>query len=118
MPTKAAAFHAWASGFGLKAYAAESVPEGAPLPYITYVLGFAGFGEEYPAELDVWHTSTAKANAVCEAIGDALGQGGEMLPCDGGAIWLKKGSPFWQAVADEPGVYRRYVNIDIENLTA
>lgn len=118
MATRAAAFHAWASGFGLKAYAAESVPEDAELPYITYSFGLAGFGEEFAAEVDVWHVSTAEANAVCEAMGGALGRGGEMLPCDGGALWLKKGSPFWQAVSDEPGTFRRYVNIVIENLTA
>ena len=41
-----------------------------------------------------------------------------MLACDGGGLWVKRGSPFWQAVdSGEPGVKRRYINLSIENIT-
>ena len=120
MASKAGAFHAWMNGFGATAYPAEAVPDDAEEPYITYSFGLAGFGEEFAAQVDLWFPadSVAKANAMCDRIGAELGAGGTFVECDGGALWLKKGSPFWQAVADEPGVIRRYMNIDIENLTS
>lgn len=118
MATKAAAFQAWLSGFGVPAYAAEAVPEDARPPYFTYGFGAAATFEEYAAQVDLWHVQTAKANALCEKLGEVLGTGGEFVRCDGGALWLKQGSPFWQAVTTDEDCVRRYINIDIENLTS
>lgn len=121
MPSRTAALQAWLETFGLPVYAAQAVPTGAGLPYMTYtpVSGAWGDGEQ-AVSVDVWRRteSEAKANADAEAIGAALGLGGVLLACDGGGIWVKRGSPFWQAAdAGEPGVKRRYVNLSIENLT-
>ena len=41
-----------------------------------------------------------------------------MLRCDGGAMRVLRGSPFWQAVRDQdPAVLRRFVNLEIEFYT-
>lgn len=121
MPTRTAALQAWLEGLGMPAYAAQAVPDNAALPYLTYtpVAGAWGDGEQ-GVTVETWRRtgSEAKANADAEAIGRALGLGGVMLPCDGGGLWVKRGSPFWQAAdSGEPGVKRRCINISIENIT-
>lgn len=121
MPTRTAALAAWLGGFEMPVYSAQGVPKGASLPYLTFtpVSGAWGDGEQ-AVTVDLWlrTESEAKANAAAEAIGRALGLGGAMLPCDGGGLWVKRGSPFWQAVdSGEPGVKRRYVNLSVENIT-
>ena len=77
MASKAAAFHAWASGFGIPAYPAASVPKGARMPYLTYSFGSAAWGEEpFAAEADLWYPAEAGEavpNAKAEEIGAALG---------------------------------------------
>lgn len=121
MPNRTAAIQEWLEGFGMPAYAAQAVPAGAAPPYLTFtpVSGAWGDGEQ-AVTVEVWRRteSEARANADAEAIGRALGLGGVMLPCDGGGMWVKRGSPFWQAVdSGEPGVKRRYLNLSIENIT-
>lgn len=115
MTTKAAAFHSWASSFGIPAYSSASVPEDATLPYITYDFGAASFGEQFACTLNVWTGgSDAEANAKATAICDSLPA---YARCDGGALRLEAGSPAWQAVPDESDVKRRYINVDVENMT-
>ena len=115
MTTKAAAFHTWASSFGIPAYSSASVPEDASLPYITYDFGVASFGEQFACTLNVWTGgSDAEANAKATAICDSLPA---YARCDGGALRLEAGFPAWQAVPDESDVKRRYINVDVENLT-
>ena len=117
MPTRTAALAAWLGGFGMPAYSAQAVPDGTEPPYLTFtpVSGAWGDGEQ---AFQLEQKIKAVANADAEAIGRALGLGGVMLPCDGGGLWVKRGSPFWQAVdSGEPGVKRRYVNLSIENIT-
>lgn len=123
MSTKAATVHAFLSGFGIPAYAATSVPDDADFPYITYYLVDGAWGDsEQSMQVDLWYygTSEAPANAKVQEISRALGLGGTYLTCDGGAVWLKRGSPFAQTVADGSGddsVKRRYLNIDLEYIT-
>ena len=121
MSSRTAALQAWLEGFDMPAYAAQAVPDNAELPYLTYtpVAGAWGDGEQ-GVTVETWRRtgSEARANADAEAIGRALGLGGVMLPCDGGGLWVKRGSPFWQAAdSGEPGVKRRYINLSIENIT-
>lgn len=122
MASKAAAFHAWASGFGIPAYPAASVPKGARMPYLTYSFGSAAWGEEpFAAEADLWYpaeSGEAVPNAKAEEMGAALGGCGSVLRCDGGAMRVLRGSPFWQALRDEdPAVMRRFINLEIEFYT-
>lgn len=122
MPTKAAAFHAFLeSASGLTAYAAAAVPDDAQMPYATYAWAEGAWGDgDVSVQVDLWFRTESEAvpNAAVAELGKALGMSGRLLPCDGGCMWVKRGSPWAQAVADEDaGVKRRYINIDIEYMT-
>ena len=62
----------------------------------------------------------AEANAKAEEIGKHIGRGGRLIPCSGGAIWLKRGSPFAQSMGDNADdmIRRKYLNITAEFITA
>jgi hypothetical protein len=121
--TKAAAVYSFLSGFGIPAYASASVPSDAEFPYLTYDFVSASFGDGQNAlTVNVWYRTDSEAvlNAKAEEISIAVGRGGRVVPCDGGAVWITKGSPFCQAVnanADDEKVKRRYINLNIEFLT-
>lgn len=118
--TRAAAVYDFLSGFSIPAYAATSVPDRAEFPYLTYELALPEweYGETTMV-VNLWYRgeSEAPANAKAEEIGEALGLGGVLVGYEDGALWLKKGSPFSQAMGGEDDkVKRRYINIDIESL--
>lgn len=123
MSTKAAAIQGFLSGFGVPAYAAASVPDDAAEPYLTYALVDGAWGDgEVAMEVNLWYYGDGEAapNAKVQEISKAIGIGGTYIPCDGGAIWIKRGSPFAQSVSDGTGddkVKRRYINLDLEYIT-
>lgn len=120
--TKGAALHQFFSGFGMTAYAASSVPEEAIFPYLTYELITDNWGGgEVGLTVNLWfYTESEDApNAAVQQISHAIGNGGKVVACDGGYIWIKRGSPFAQSLGDDtmPGIKRRYLNITVEYLT-
>jgi hypothetical protein len=121
--TQEAAIYQFLSSFGIPAYAATSVPDQAMFPYVTYDLVLGEWGEpEVNLPVNVWYRtdSEAEPNAKVREISQALGRGGVLVPCDNGMLWLKKGSPWAQAVTvdgEDEKVKRRYININIEFLT-
>lgn len=126
--TPEAAIYQFLSGFGMPAYASSSVPdqdspEWQGFPYITYDLVLGEWGEpEVNMPVNVWYRTDSEAipNAKVREISQAIGMGGITLPCDGGMLWVKKGSPWAQAVTvegEDEKIKRRYVNINIEYLT-
>lgn len=125
--TPEAAIYQWMNSFGVPAYAATATPdegddEWAGFPYLTYdlVVGEWGGGEvNVPVNLWDRTDSEARLNAKVREIGAALGIGGTTVPCDGGVLWLKKGSPWAQAVrveGEDDKVKRRYINVNVEYL--
>lgn len=116
--TPEAAIQSFFERFGVPAYAAASVPETITFPYLTYTLSTGDFyGGEIAITADLWTLgSEAEINAMARRIGEEAGRGGVMLSCDGGAVWLKKGSPFAVAVTEEAPVRRRALNFDAEYL--
>lgn len=118
--TQEAAIYQFLSSFGIPAYASSSVPDEAGYPYITYDLVLGEWGRtEVNMPVNVWYRgeSEAEPNAKVREISEAIGHGGRQLQCDGGTLWLKKGSPWAQAVTvegEDEKVKRRYVNINIE----
>lgn len=121
--TPEAAVYTFLSSFGIPAYAASSVPDQATFPYLTYDLVLGEWGQpEVNMPVNVWYRTDSEAlpNAKVREISQAIGMGGVTLPCDGGMLWVKKGSPWAQAVTvegEDEKVKRRYVNINIEFLT-
>lgn len=122
--TPEAAVYTFLSSFGIPAYAASSVPDQATFPYLTYDLVLGEWGQpEVNMPVNVWYRTDSEAlpNAKVREISQAIGMGGVTLPCDGGMLWVKKGSPWAQAMTvegEDEKVKRRYVNINIEFLIA
>lgn len=62
--------------------------------------------------------SEATPNEKVKAISDAISYGGKILPCDEGALWVKRGSPWCQAIReDDILIKHRYLILDIDYLT-
>lgn len=121
--TPEAAIYQFLASFGIPAYAATSVPDQATFPYISYELVLGTWGQtETNMPVNVWYRteSEAQPNAKVREIGERIGMGGVLLHCDGGVLWVKRGSPWAQAVTvegEDEKVKRRYININIEYLT-
>ena len=120
--TKASALYQFWNSFGLTAYEENTVPDDAAFPYITYQLVTDSFDREIPLTASIWYRSESLAgiNAKTEEISQKISRGGKIIPCDGGAIWLKRGQPFAQNMRDESDdrIKRKYLNITAEFMTA
>ena len=120
--TKAAALYQFFSSFEMPAYAASAVPEDVPFPYLTYELTTGAWGDgEVGLTVNLWFHTTSEAapNAKADEISRAIGLGGVQLTCDGGVIWLKRGSPWCQSLTDstDKSIKRRYINVSAEYFT-
>lgn len=121
--TKAAALQQWFEQF-LPAYTTANVPEDAVFPWLTYeYITGAWNGDEDTVGLTVnlWYytESEKEPNTKAQEISEALGIGGVQIPCDGGFIWLQRGSPFCQSIRDDTDnkISRRYINITAKYFT-
>lgn len=120
--TKAAAIYQFWNSFGLTAYEENTVPHDADFPYITYQLVTDSFDSEIPLTASIWYRSErwSGINAKADEISQKISRGGKIIPCDGGAIWIKRGQPFAQSMGDESDdlIKRKYLNITAEFMTA
>lgn len=117
MMNKAQALNTFWNSFSLNAYDESTVPDGLALPYITYSFSENDFGTSVSLTASIWYRSKrwSEITAKFEEISDTIGRGGVMIPYEGGAIWLKKGSPFGQRVREEDDSIRRiFMNIEAE----
>ena len=120
--TKAAAIYQFWNSFGLTAYEENTVPDDATFPYITYQLVTDSFYREIPLSASILYRSESwtDINDKTEEISQKISRGGKIIPCDDGAIWLKRGQPFAQNMGDESDdlIKRKYLNITAEFMTA
>ncbi len=121
---KAAALYNFWSGFGLPAFEQNAVPTGddkPEFPYLTYSVVDDSFGDEVAMAANLWYRSTSwlEAEQKTREISKAIGSG-HILPCTGGAIWIKRGQPFAQSMGDDADdmIKRKYINITAEYFTA
>lgn len=118
--TPEAAIYQFLSGFDISAYPSSSTPDQADFPYLTYDLVISGGWDagEVSMAVNVWYRTSSEAilNTKVRQISAAIGTGGVFLPCDGGVVWVKRGSPWAQSLSDESdnNIKRRYLNFDIE----
>ena len=119
--TEIAALKDFFSGFEIDAYPNTAVPDKTPLPYLTYEVQRGDFGDECYITVQIWYktSSEAKPNAKAEEIAKAIGRGGKVITCDGGAIWIKKGSPWCinSSAENDNTIKLRQLNITLEYLT-
>jgi hypothetical protein len=103
-------------------YASDNVPTNAQYPYLTVEPRIAFFDDgDVPVQVQLWHRtdSDAAVNKIVRDIGRDIGYGGMPVPCDGGWVWIKKGSPFCVPVTIETdeAIKRRLINVSIEYMT-
>ena len=119
--TKEQAYHAFLASFGWPVYDENTVPDDAPMPRNTYNFVDAEFGEPVAMSISAWDRSTswASVTAMKDSVYSAIGLGGKIIRFGGGYIWVKRGQPFSQRMADENDSIRRiYINVEVEYLTA
>lgn len=104
------------------AYPETSVPSkaaghsyDASFPYLTYNAPFdPDYERNVSIAVNLWdYTLSEKTmNDAVSELSNAIGNGGEQILCDGGCIWLRRGTPFSQAIPDnDPKLKHRYINI-------
>ena len=121
--SKASALYSWFGGFGLTQYEESNVPSSPAYPYLTYTDATGDFDSgEVPIIVNLFYRteSNVAIDAKAEEIYTRIGRGGVIIPVENGSIWLKRGSPFCQALSEpsDANIRRRYINITAEFLTA
>ena len=119
--TKAAAFQAFWERFGIPVFEENSVPDGDDtpgFPRLTYEFGTDAFSDNsLSLTVSLWYrtTSWVPVNAKTEEISAVIGRGGVTFPCDGGNIWITRGSPWAQSMGDENDdqIKRKLFNINV-----
>ena len=109
----AAALKTFFSGFGLPAYAVNSVPDEVQLPYITFSLAEPEWNQKATMYAQVWDRTRSntgiirKADQITAAIGEGL-----RIPLEGGYLVIWPETPKVQIMVD--GDFRSaYINLSI-----
>lgn len=117
---KAQALNKFWNSFGIPAYESSTVPpEIEDDFYITYEVATDSLDRAIPMSASIWKrnaTSWEDISLKAEQISDALVQV-KSIPLDTGFLYITRGQPFAQRVADEDDSVRRiYINIMAEFL--
>ena len=115
MIATAQALYTFFSGFGIPAYAENTIPKNAELPYLTYPLYDPEWREKHSFYVQVYYRnetsnlpSLEKADEIAAAIGEGI-----CLPFDGGALVLWPENPLIQAKPPDKDVRAAYINLSI-----
>jgi len=105
---KEQALHKFFSAFGVPAYDANTVPEDAELPRITYEVSTDTFDRPITITASIWSRSKSwvQATEIKDAIEEDLGRGGRIIDK---VLWIKPGTPFAQRMNDTDDTIRRIV---------
>ncbi len=110
------ALYSFWSRFGLDAYEESSVPEQAGFPRLTYESNVSSFNEPVSLSASIWYKDPDEhdknwrpVDQKADEISSFIGMGGIMEIYDGGALWIKRGSPFAQRMSDPDTSVRRVV---------
>lgn len=119
---KAQSIQAFWESFGLPAYDENIVPDDAELPYITYEAQTDSIGNALAMSASIWYRSMSweaiskKAEEIAEAIVKRYPPADKI---DGGRVYISKGTPFAQRMADTSDklIRRMLINITVEFFT-
>lgn len=119
---KSQAIDAFWNSFKWKAYDENTVPDDAEIPRITYSVVTDSIGTPVMIPASLWDKSTSweRISKKADEIGRAIT---EMYPptlkLDEGRLYITKGSPFAQRMADasDDTIRRIYINVDVEFFT-
>lgn len=111
-------YHHFWSSFDWIAYDETSVPDHAELPYITYQYVRDAFDRPVPATASLWVRSSSWQEITEKEmeIYDYITRGGISLSCDGGCIWIARGTPWAQRMGDasDRDIRRIVLNVEVE----
>lgn len=111
------AYQKYLESFGIPVYDDSTVPNNASFPRITYLGQMGEFDEVIYNDLSLWYKSTSWKDVTQKAIEiyESIGLGGTVIPYDGGALWIKRGTPFMRRMSDPDTLIRRmFINIEVE----
>lgn len=112
------ALDTYLNGFGLDAYAEDSVPDNAEFPYITYRVIDPEWHQKAMFFVRVWFRSTRNAELLEKAdqITEDIGVG-KRLPFDGGVLVVWPESPKVQVIVDpnDRSVRCAYINLSLNS---
>lgn len=122
---KTQALYDFWNSFGLTAYEENTVPTGdakPELPYITYSAVTGDFNSDVQISGSLWYSgySWADADKKAAEIDGALAHGGKLIAYTDGRLWIRRGTPFAQHMADENDdtIRRIYINLTAEYISA
>jgi len=120
---KQAALNKFWSSFGLVAYEQNNVPFDVIMPYITYSESIGSIGDNPTLTASLWYfIEDESRNDITDKtneIADYIGLGGATVHYDDGLLWIKKGTPFAQAMDDpeDKRIKRMVLNVSAEYLS-
>ena len=105
-------------GNNIPAYDNSSVPDTATFPRLTYEGQSDNFDRPVASTVSIWTrgTSWAQAEAIKHDIEAAITRGGCIVKYDGGALWIKRGTPFSLRLGetDDDMIRRIVINLEYE----
>ena len=120
--TKEQGIHSFWSGFGIPAYDERTVPDNAVMPYITYETITDSLDHPVALTGSIWYRSSSWSGVTekKDLIAASIGYGHKIIKIDGGYMYLTRGTPFAQRMADDNDdmIRRIYLNVTCEFLTA
>ena len=127
--SKAKALNDFWNSFFISAYEEntqlEKIDPPVKFPYITYQRVIDSFGSEIALTASIWdkdrdgYSADLQNYKKAEEISKCIGHGGVFVPFEGGSLWVKRGSPFAQPMADtDRSIKRTVLNISVEYITA
>lgn len=114
MYNAAAALKTFFSGFGLPAYAENSVPDDVQLPYITYSVSIPEWNQKASMYAQVWDRTKSNTGIMqmADQITHAVGANGKVIPIGGGYLVIWPETPLIQIMTD--GDFRSaYINLSV-----
>ncbi len=110
--------HSFYSGFSVPAYAEDSVPDDAKLPYITYTVPQSGVFNGTTHQVRIWHAtdkgapSNVAVNAKADEVIAAIGQGVK-LKAGKGFVCIYPGTPLAQMQPADDATRIVYLNLEL-----
>lgn len=118
---KSQALNQFWESFGLKAYDSNTVPDGEPMPYITYETATDSVNVDIPLTASVWYRDTSWETIMkkVDQISTRIGYSFYIRAIDGGYMVIRRGNVFAQRMNDpnDDSVRRVIISILVEFLT-
>ena len=108
------------NSFDIPAYDENSVPDKAEPPYITFNVVTDNLGHVVNLYGNIWYKSASWRDAERKALQIAkyIGYGHRTMKVDEGILYITRGTPFSQRMADtDDRIKRIYINLQVEYLT-